>query len=249
MHNHWLFKLIAWVWIGLGAVEVILPFCPPSYSEHFYSLKYIPHWHWYVWVIGLLAFGLVAVFEGGHLQVELLKAKYGSTSAKIEGEILEFYPLNSLFSPDGVEYSLIVRVYLVSRPPVRVGLKLFRLETVFQGKQCASDELTSSRQWQQIVEKPYRRGKGVSQVEKQIFEVMDIRDQTRGIVLENGQPITGWLAFIFRGLVGDVFDDAYAQDKFDASKTFLVIIDAFGGEHRLAVKPNFRNTGDMAFAG
>lgn len=63
------------MWLLLGAVRIFLPFGPKKWSDWFYSLQYMPHLRWYVWIIVLLGLGLIAVFEGGHKQVNDLKTK------------------------------------------------------------------------------------------------------------------------------------------------------------------------------
>lgn len=63
---HWTVKLAFVIWGTLGAVSIVLPFCPATWSEKFYGLSYIPKWHWYVWVIGLLVIAAFALFEVGH---------------------------------------------------------------------------------------------------------------------------------------------------------------------------------------
>ena len=54
-------------------IEIVLPFLPQEWSEYFYGLRYLPKWPWHVWIIGILIIAIIAVFEGGYRQVELLK--------------------------------------------------------------------------------------------------------------------------------------------------------------------------------
>ncbi len=75
MHSHWSFKAVAVMWGVLGTVSIVLPFLPPKWGDRFYSLTYLPRWHWYVWVIGILILVIIAVFEAGHRQVESQKAR------------------------------------------------------------------------------------------------------------------------------------------------------------------------------
>ncbi len=69
------------MWLVLGTVSTLLPFLPAKWSERFFSLNYLPKWHWYVWVIGFLFIAVIAVFEGGHRQVKLLNAKIEESQA------------------------------------------------------------------------------------------------------------------------------------------------------------------------
>lgn len=60
---HWSVKMLAALWLALTATETILPFCPDSWSKNFYSLTYIPHFKWYVWVISALAILVIVIFD------------------------------------------------------------------------------------------------------------------------------------------------------------------------------------------
>jgi hypothetical protein len=72
----------------------VLPFLPPAWSERFYGLKYLPPWHWYIWIIGILVIAVVGVFEGGHRQVVELEVANSSTALKAESPelFLEYSP-------------------------------------------------------------------------------------------------------------------------------------------------------------
>ena len=86
MRRHWIFKTAAVMWVALGAVSAVLPFLPAKLSERFYGLDYLPKWHWHVWVIGLLIITIAAVFEGGHRQIESLKATHAARMQELEAE-------------------------------------------------------------------------------------------------------------------------------------------------------------------
>lgn len=113
------------MWLLLGAVETILPFFPAKWSELFYSLSYLPHLRWYVWVIGLLVIALIAVFEAafqlekqhGHAAVLEIRPSPGQEAYRFtetaHGEThyrMEIY--------NGSETALSVQIKLVKIEPL-----------------------------------------------------------------------------------------------------------------------------------
>ncbi len=75
IHKHLIFRVVAVLWLIFGVISTLLPFFPAKWSENFYALNYLPKWHWYVWVIGILIIAVIAVFEGGYGQVGLLVSR------------------------------------------------------------------------------------------------------------------------------------------------------------------------------
>ncbi len=71
------------MWALLAGIEVILPFFPSRWGDRFYSLSYLPHFRWYVWVIGFLVIGIVAVFEAAYRQTESLRARQESRLSEL----------------------------------------------------------------------------------------------------------------------------------------------------------------------
>ena len=76
LHSHWIFKIVAVMWLLLGVVGTLLPFFPAKWSEGFYRLNYLPKWHWYVWIVGSLVIVIIAVFDASCRQIELLKKNH-----------------------------------------------------------------------------------------------------------------------------------------------------------------------------
>lgn len=77
-HGHWLFKAVGIMWAALTVAQTILPFLPQEWSSWFYGLHYFPKWPWYIWIIGLLLFLVIAIFEGGYSQVQQQNQKEAS---------------------------------------------------------------------------------------------------------------------------------------------------------------------------
>jgi len=76
LRSHWIFQLVFYCWTILAAVEVILPFFPSKWSDRFYSLSYIPHFSWPVWVMGFAVIALGAVFEAAYKRTGAIQTKH-----------------------------------------------------------------------------------------------------------------------------------------------------------------------------
>src|ERR1700675_1101707 len=72
MRSHPIFKVVGVMWAIFTVASLFLPFWP-RLSEKFYRLTFLPKWPWYIWVIGFLVLSCLALFEGGHRQVQSFK--------------------------------------------------------------------------------------------------------------------------------------------------------------------------------
>ena len=62
------------MWGLFGLISLLIPFWPKG-SERFYALAFLPKWPWSIWVIGMLVLCVLAIFEGGHQQVQAYKIR------------------------------------------------------------------------------------------------------------------------------------------------------------------------------
>jgi hypothetical protein len=88
MHSHWSFKTVALMWSLFGVISLFLPFWP-RLSKKFYGLAFLPKWPWYIWVIGLLVLIMLAVFEGGHRQVQTYKIRAKESQNALRQRVLD----------------------------------------------------------------------------------------------------------------------------------------------------------------
>lgn len=60
---HWIIKVLLGLWLILGSISTAITYGPPSWQKAVSVAQYFPKWQWYVWIIGILLFGFVVLFE------------------------------------------------------------------------------------------------------------------------------------------------------------------------------------------
>lgn len=166
--------------------------------------------------------------------------------AALLGEIVEFHA-DAPFVPEGADYALVVKVYVVSASPVKIGIRDYRLETVCDGTPYKSSTLFASTRWAILGEKKVMGPENVLITQSQRTPLDDLRTNLGNQPLPQGVGQSGWLAFLFHGMFKRLADWK-TPDMFDRSRTVLVLTDAYGGEHRLFVRPNAQNSGKIVLA-
>src|ERR1700683_4264108 len=71
---------------------------------------------------------------------------------KLIGEIVEFHA-DAPFVPEGADYALVVKVYVVSSTPIKVGIRDYRLETLCDNTPYQSTKLFTPARWAILGEK------------------------------------------------------------------------------------------------
>jgi hypothetical protein len=165
---------------------------------------------------------------------------------KLIGEITEFHP-DAPFVPEGADYALVVKIYVVSSTPVKIGIRDYRLETICDGVPYKSTTLFTPSRWAILGEKKVMGPDNVLIVQSQRTPLDDFRTNIGNQPLPQGVGQSGWLAFLFHGMFKRLAEWK-TPDCFDPSRTVLVLTDAYGGEHRLTIKPNTQTSGKIVLA-
>jgi len=168
------------------------------------------------------------------------------SKAKLRGEILELY-CNAPYPPHGADYALVLKVALTSLPPHSASIRAYRLETVCGGVPYRSAVLYDASFWVLIREVMKRDTNGHSSVGTDQTVLKDFQELVGAQALPQNTQLTAWLAFLFSGMFARRID-FQPPEAFDISRTYLVLTDSSGAEHRIAVGRNFMNTGLLGLA-
>jgi hypothetical protein len=228
--------------------------------------------HWQAFAIGLLliiglaalqmlagmpiSWGFIDLIFGAALFVacyltwneEHLRASavQDQTKPKLIGEIVEFHP-DAPFVPDGADYALVVKIYVVSSTPVKIGIRDYRLETICDITAYQSTTLYNPGRWAMLGEKKVMGPDNMMITQSVRAPLEDFRAVIGNQPLPQGVGQTGWLAFLFHNMFKRLAEWK-TPDCFDPARTVLVLTDAYGNEHRLAVKPNAQSSGKIVLS-
>jgi hypothetical protein len=93
MRAHWSVKLVGAIWFVLSVVSTVVTYGPPQWQQRVSLVRYVPHWPWYWWALGLLAILLVFFFEAAYnVYTSSEAAETGDSRQKTVSEIPALAP-------------------------------------------------------------------------------------------------------------------------------------------------------------
>jgi len=189
------------------------------------------------------AIGRVVVWRGVQRRRE---SENDPSRARLHGRILEIY-CDAPYPPRGADYALVLRFSLTSLPPMSTSIQGYRLETVCAGKPYRSSVMHDAAYWELIRETTKLDENGHRVVGTDQIVLEDFQKLAGGRPLPHNREITAWLAFLFSNMFERTID-FQPPESFDVHRTYLVLTDASGKEHRFSVRPDFSSTGILAQA-
>ncbi len=98
--------MVGVIWLLFGVATTVRDnFLTPEEQQQFATLRLLPHWHWYVWVIGILALFLLMGFEGSlHVTNKLNKDLDAATSELVLFRNPPWHDSEGLLATVGFDY-------------------------------------------------------------------------------------------------------------------------------------------------